>query len=138
MFDANDFVQPPLGDFARAGFNDFAVFTADGEWFSLSDVRQVFNETGSKVTAPADGGRPIYTAQSDGPMTIGFAVVNDHTSTPNSHLLVDNIRVNRGFGADSYTVVRTDFSDSYSIPSFTTRTHSHRFSGKSRPAVSLG
>ncbi len=106
MFDANDFVQPPIGDFARPGFNDFAVFTADGEWFDLSDVRQVFDESGQYG---ASGWRAsIYTAQSDGPLTIGFAVVNDDTRNADSHLLVDNVRVNTDFDSDSYTVVRSD------------------------------
>jgi len=106
MFDANDFVQPPLGDFARPGFNDFAVFAADGEWFNLSDIRQVFDESGP---FGATGWRTsIYTAQSDAPLTIGFAVVNDDTQEADSHLLVDNIRINRDFGSDSYTVVRSD------------------------------
>jgi VCBS repeat-containing protein len=106
LFDANDFVQPPLGDFARPGFNDFAVFTADGEWFNLSDVRQTFNESGEYG---ATGWRTsIYTAGSDGPLTIGFAVVNDDTADADSHLLVDNIRINKDFDPESYTIVRTD------------------------------
>ncbi len=106
MFDANDVVQPPLGDFARPGFNDFAVFTADGEWFNLSDVRQVTNEDGR---LGATGWRTsIYTARSDGPLTIGFAVVNDGTTSADSHLLVDNVRVDRDFDPESYTVVRSD------------------------------
>lgn len=106
LFDANDFVQPPLGDFARPGFNDFAVFTADGEWFNLSDVRQTFDESGDHG---ATGWRTsIYTARSDGPLTIGFAVVNDDTADADSHLLVDNLRINRDFDSESYTIVRSD------------------------------
>ena len=50
----------------------------------------------------------IYTARSDGPLTIGFAVVNDGTTSANSHLLVDNVRVDRDFDPESYTVVRSD------------------------------
>lgn len=108
MFDANDFVPPPLGDFARPGFNDFAVFAADGAWFNLSDVRQTFDESGPYG---ATGWRTsIYTAQSDGPLTIGFAVMNDDTRNGDSHLLLDNIRINADFDSDSYTVVRTDAS----------------------------
>ena len=106
MFDANDVVQAPLGDFALPGFNDFAVFSADGEWFNLSDVRQVYDESGAYG---ASGWRSsIYSAQSDGPLTIGFAVVNDDTTSADSHLLVDNIRINRDFDPDSYSVVRSD------------------------------
>jgi VCBS repeat-containing protein len=106
MFDANDFVQPPLGDFARPGFNDFATFAADGEGFRLSDIRQVFDDSGQ---FGASGWRTsIYTAQSDGPLTIGFAVVNDATNEADSHLLVDNIRLNKDFDSESYTIVHSD------------------------------
>jgi VCBS repeat-containing protein len=103
MFDANDIVTPPLGDFLRSGFNDFAVFAAEGQAFTLSDVRQTYDETGSRLGA--SGWRTsVYTAQSDGPLTIGFAVVNDDVSSNDSHLLVDNVRLDRAFG-DGYQVV---------------------------------
>jgi VCBS repeat-containing protein len=103
MFDANDIVSPPLGDFLRSGFNDFGVFAAEGQAFTLSDVRRTYDETGSQFGA--SGWRTsVYTAQADGPLTIGFAVVNDDTSSYDSHLLVDNVRLDRAFG-DGYQVV---------------------------------
>jgi hypothetical protein len=105
MFDANDIVTPPSGDFQRDGFNDFAVFAAEGQSFTLSDVRQTYNETGMQVGA--SGWRTsVYTALSDGPLTIGFAVANDGSSSYDSHLLVDNVQLNREFG-DGYQVVDT-------------------------------
>jgi len=105
MFDANDIVTPPLGDFLRSGFNDFGVFAAEGQSFTLSDVRQTYNETGMQLGA--SGWRTsVYTAQSDGLLTIGFAVVNDGSSSYDSHLLVDNVQLNREFG-DGYQVVDT-------------------------------
>jgi hypothetical protein len=111
MFDSNDVIAPPLGNFARPGFNDFAVFSANGEWFKLSDVRQTFDESGDRG---ASGWRTSsYEAQSDGQLTIGFAVVNDGTSTNASHLLVDNIRLNREFDPQSYTVIQSDPSSGF-------------------------
>jgi hypothetical protein len=81
------------------------VFAAEGQSFTLSDVRQTYNETGMQLGA--SGWRTsVYTAQSDGLLTIGFAVVNDGSSSYDSHLLVDNVQLNREFG-DGYQVVDT-------------------------------
>jgi hypothetical protein len=90
MFDARD-VLPD---------NDYAVFTVVGagapQVFKLSEVRQTGN-------GGASGWRTsIYTAGASGELTIGLAVVNDRSATPtaeNSYLLVDNVRLNRDFGA---------------------------------------
>ncbi len=101
MFDANDIVATPLGDFIRPGLNDYAVFAAEGALFKLSDVR----ETGSYG---ATGWRSsVYTAQADGPLIVGFAVLNDANSSFDSHLLIDNVRLARDFG-DGYQVVSSE------------------------------
>ncbi|QNT69885.1 hypothetical protein [Defluviicoccus vanus] len=111
MFDARDYVNSPPDGKADNDMALLAVTGVDGiNLYKLSDVRQ----TGD---LGASGWRSsVYTAQHDGTLTIGLASVNDRvadvsgSTSQNSVLLVDNLRLNHDFD-QSYQLVQTSSDD---------------------------
>lgn len=100
-----------------SNLNDYAVFTVtDGvvtRVFKLADARStnassdgwrtsVF-ELGSAFTLPQTGELRL---------TVGFAVLNDETPANPSHLLIDNLRLNRPIGSE-YEMMRTEAGGSF-------------------------
>jgi VCBS repeat-containing protein len=92
--------------------NDYAVFTVtDGSSFrvfKLADARGTI--------APSEGWRTsvfelgsAFALPSTGELrlTVGFAVLNDETPANPSHLMIDNLRLNRPFGSD-FELIRSE------------------------------
>ncbi len=77
-FDADDYTP----------FNDFGFVVIDGVATKLADISQVgsYNATGWATFT--------YVATADGPLTIGFGVMNTGDSGVDSHLLIDKLAVN--------------------------------------------
>ena len=77
-FDADDYTP----------FNDFGFVVIDGVATKLVDISQVgsYNATGWATFT--------YVATADGPLTIGFGVMNTGDSGVDSHLLIDKLAVN--------------------------------------------
>ncbi|MBK8907949.1 MAG: FecR domain-containing protein [Rhodospirillales bacterium] len=96
-------------DFAQAGKNDLAVVTVDGAAFKLFDGRGVDRPPALNQGA-ADWTFFSYEVQSDGPLDLGFAVLDDNPDFSgdafDSRLLVDDVRVNAD--TSGYTIVATD------------------------------
>jgi hypothetical protein len=77
-FDADDYTP----------FNDFGFAVIDGKAIKLTDISQVGSEN-------AIGWRTFaYTATADGPLPIGFGVMNTSDLKGGSHLLIDKLAVN--------------------------------------------
>jgi hypothetical protein len=97
--------------------NDYALFTVNGGHgtmaYELADVRDSgdFGLIGWRTS--------VYTAETDGMLTIGFAAVNDTNGLDHSTLLVDNFRLNRDLD-ESYQV--TERSDDGRLETFATHT----------------
>lgn len=96
-------------DFAQVGKNDLAVVTVDGSAFKLFDGRGVDRPPALNQGA-ADWTLFTYEVQADGPLDLGFAVLDDSPDFPgdmfDSRLLVDDVRVNAD--VSGYTIVATD------------------------------
>ena len=97
---------------AATNLNDYAVFTVtDGSSsrvFKLADARGTITPSEGWRTSMFDLGS-AFTLPSTGELrlTVGFAVLNDETPANPSHLMIDNLRLNRPFGA-SYELIRSE------------------------------
>ena len=69
-------------------YNDFSFVSFNGQPFELADISMVgsYNETPWATYT--------FTATVDGPLTLGFGVMNTGDSGVNSYLSIDNIKVN--------------------------------------------
>jgi VCBS repeat-containing protein len=94
FFDAGDTL--PRNDFALAVIGDRA--------FKLSDVAAIAAVPSTR-DVDASGWRTfVYKVPTSGVYTIGFAAVDDRIAADPSQLYIDNVRINRQFGAD-YMVI---------------------------------
>ena len=71
-------------------FNDFGFAVIDGHTVKLADISQVGhdNATGWETFT--------YVAEADGPLQIGFGVMNTSDMEGGSHLLIDKLTINGG------------------------------------------
>ena len=74
------------GDFL---FNDFGFVTINGEAVELADVISVVGSGSSSGFQTF-----TFTATESGSLVIGMGVMNDTTTVLDSHLLIDNLRIN--------------------------------------------
>jgi VCBS repeat-containing protein len=96
LFDASDAL--PENDYALFTVTDAGGTTA----YELADVRDSgnFGLIGWRTS--------VFTAETDGLLTIGFAAVNDTNGLDHSVLLVDDLRVNRHLDTSYQVTERSD------------------------------
>jgi hypothetical protein len=92
-------------DRSGSGINDFAVFTVSegstSKVFKLSDARITdWGSSGWRTSVYDITHDFAFNAYGEIRLTVGFAVLNDQTPDNPSHLLLDNVRLNRPLGAD--------------------------------------
>jgi VCBS repeat-containing protein len=92
-------------DRSGSGINDFAVFTVSegstSKLFELSDARTTdWGSSGWRTSVYDITHDFAFNAYGEIRLTVGFAVLNDQTPDNPSHLLLDNVRLNRPLGAD--------------------------------------
>ncbi len=80
--------------------NDFALAMVGGDTYKLSDIAGIADNDSTRNIDASGWRTVVYNVAATGTYTIGFASVDERTAADPSALYIDNVRVNRQFGAD--------------------------------------
>ena len=86
--------------------NDFALAMVGGDTFKLSDIAAIADETSTRNIDASGWRTVVYKVSATGTYTIGFASVDERIAADPSALYIDNVRIDRQFGADWVVVGR--------------------------------
>ncbi len=114
FFDAGDTV--PKSDFEPVPRNDSAVAmvrntslpVSSQSFYSLSSIEAIAHESSTRDIGASGWRTVVYKVAATGTYTIGFASVDDRIAADPSALYIDNVRINRQFGADWVAIGGTE------------------------------